>query len=249
MPALFPVLVLVLGLSAALASACRADDDIYLDASQHSIAVTTDFAGIDLLVFGSTLEPGDVIIAVRGPLRKETVWRREREGGVWINRAHAVIEDAPGFYWVGATGRLSEMADATELERLRLGLDHLRPRIATDDTAVTAPDYWQAFVRSRERQGTYGSADRAVQVVNRHLFRTTVHLPGALAMGAYTIEAYRLQDGRVTATAIAPLVVTQAGFSARLARFARQQSAAYALAAIIAAIVSGWGAAAAFRRV
>ena len=250
MPALLPILGLFLGLSALFASSSSsyAADDIYLDASQHSIAITTDFSGSDLLVFGSTAGPGDIVIVVRGPTQKETIWRRERNGGIWVNRSRAVIEDAPGFYWIGATGRLADTADPTELERLRLGLNHLQPRINADDAEASKADYWQAFLRAHERQNTYGAADRSVQLINGHLFRTTVHLPTALVMGAYTVEAYHLQNGRVIASATTPLVVTKAGFSARLARFAHQQSAAYAVTAILSAIGAGWLAAAAFRR-
>jgi uncharacterized protein (TIGR02186 family) len=248
MPVLILLLALTLGLSVGFSSSANADDDIYLDTSQHSVAVTTDFAGTDLLVFGSTAAPCDVVVVVRGPAEAEKVWRREREGGIWINRASATIENAPSFYWIGSTRRLDDVIEPGELDRRGFGVVHLRPRILTTDTEAGSADYWQALVRSRERLGTYGADDRGVQVINGHLFRTTLHLPAALPMGAYTIEAYRIQDGRVTASAVAPLVVTKAGFSARLARFARQQSTAYAAAAIAAAIAAGWVAATAFRR-
>lgn len=244
MPALLALLFALF-----LTAAARADDGILVDTAQHSIAVTTDFAGADLFVFGAVAGDGDVVVAVRGPSQPETVWRREREAGVWVNRGRATVDGVPRLFWISATRPLEGLTDASERERLKLGLDHLQPRITTDDDSTPPSAFWQALVRERLRQGTYAADDGKVQLYAGQLYRARVHLPASLPMGSYSIEAYRIQQGRVTASATTALVVSKAGFNARLAHFAKQQSVAYAVAAILSAVIAGWLAAAAFRRV
>ena len=46
------------------------------DLSQHLVAITTGFAGTDVLLFGATEGEGEVVVIVRGPDRPVTMHRK-----------------------------------------------------------------------------------------------------------------------------------------------------------------------------
>jgi hypothetical protein len=69
-----------------VATAPARAQDLVADLSSHLIAVTTGFSGTSLLLFGATQGEGDVVVVVRGPDKPETVRRKRRTLGIWVNR-------------------------------------------------------------------------------------------------------------------------------------------------------------------
>ncbi len=63
--------------------------------SNDLVAITTGFAGTDVLLFGATEGEGDVVVIVRGPDRPVVMHRKSRVLGVWINTAKMTFARAP----------------------------------------------------------------------------------------------------------------------------------------------------------
>ena len=78
---------IVLGLAGAAATAPALAKDLSVALSQTVVAITTQFTGAELLLFGAKQGPGDIIVVVRGPLRDQIVRRKDKVSGIWINRA------------------------------------------------------------------------------------------------------------------------------------------------------------------
>ena len=81
--AVVAIMLAVAGLGAARA----AQAPLVADLSEHLVAITTGFAGADVLLFGATDAEGDVVVVVRGPSQPVTLHRKGRVLGIWANTA------------------------------------------------------------------------------------------------------------------------------------------------------------------
>jgi uncharacterized protein (TIGR02186 family) len=231
----------------------RAAEPLVADLSHHLVAITTGFAGTDVLLFGAIEEMpagrgGDVVVVVRGPSRDETVRRKARTGGIWINSGTAAVSGAPSFYRVAATRPLETIASASVLARHQIGLEHLQLSVAEDDGGAPPDQYRQALVRLMQRRGLYGEGVQDVGFLGHRLFRTDLHFPATVPVGTYLVEVYLVVGGEVVSAQTTPLVVSKIGLGAEVYDFAHQRAAAYGIIAVALAAAAGWLAAVAFRK-
>jgi len=229
------------------ADAARAAEALVVDLSNDEIAITTGFAGRDLLLFGAKPAGGNVVVVIRGPARDELVRRRERMVGMWVNGAALIFRGLPAFYHVASTGKLESVAPKALLEERRIGMERLALTAATDVTVAASLPYRQALVRNKTRQGLYGYAPGGIKVIGDRLFRTTVTFPANVPTGPYRVEVYLFDDGREIERRETTLIVRKVGLEASVFNFAHQQSALYGAIAIMIALGFGWLAGAMFR--
>lgn len=248
-------LIRVLALLALLLppASVHAAEPLVADLSKHLVAITTGFAGTDVLLFGAVEEvPGahgaDVVVVVRGPNRGEIVRRKARTVGIWMNSGLAEVNDAPSFYRVAATKPLREIAPPAVLERHQIGLDSLALDIRPRDRKADARQYREALIRLKQSQGLYGDRVQDIGFLGNRLFRTDVHFPANVPVGTYLVEVYLIADGEVVSAQTTPLVISKIGLGADLYDFAHQQAAWYGIIAIVLAASAGWAAAVAFRK-
>ncbi|MDO8607672.1 MAG: TIGR02186 family protein [Phaeospirillum sp.] len=240
---------LLLALIAVLsAGPARAAEPLVADLSSHLVAITTGFVGTDVLLFGAIDGDGDVVVVVRGPQRPDTMRRKARAGGIWINSGSAQVDNAPAFYRVAATRPLDQVASATTLERHQIGLEHLTLDIRAKDAEADPAEYRKALLRLKQRQGLYGDKVQDIGMLSQRLFRTDVHFPANVPVGTYMVEVYLIAGGLVISAQTTPLVVSKVGLGADLYDFAHQQAAAYGIIAIALAAAAGWLAAVAFKK-
>jgi len=243
--ALLPLLVLA-GLVARPAEA----QDLVADLSDHLIAITTDFTGTEVVLFGAIAEPGAVAVTVRGPADRVLVRRKSRVAGIWINTQSVAFEEVPSFYWSATSQPLDILADPAVLERHAIGLDNLRLAPADPEAASQAEvaEFRRALVRRKQDLGTYAATEARVSFLGERLFRVTIPFPANVPTGQYTVGVLLLRDGRVVAGQTTPLVVSKVGTGARVFAFAQRHGFAYGLLAVAIAVAAGWLASVAFRR-
>ncbi len=241
------LLLALLLLAAGLPGGARAQG-LVADVSDHLIAITTGFAGTDILVFGALEEPGDVVVVVRGPTRPVKVYRKSPVLGVWLNSAALTFPQAPSFYAVVASAPLEEIADVAERRRLQLGLSQLDLRAQSPVSANLLAEWSGALVRARAANGLYKDTGGRVILLGDRLFRASITLPTNVPVGTYLVEAYVFEKGIAVAAQTIPLVVSKVGFEADIFNFAQRQGALYGIVAIVIALVAGWVAHLLFRR-
>ena len=242
-------MLIALGTAFAASGIARAQP-LIADLSQHLVAITAGFTGADVVMFGATDGPGDVIVVVTGPPKPMIVRRKERFAGIWVNRDSMLFPDAPTFYGVAASRPIDEILAPNQLDRHQIGVDHIRllppnPEARRDDI----PEFREALVRARRRDGLYGGEPGKVAFLGEKLFRARMALPAKVATGTYRVQVFLVRDGQVVTVQTTPLLVGKIGFSADVFDFAHQLSAFYGLVAILIAAAAGWTAAAAFRRI
>ena len=226
-------------------------DTFIADLSDHLIAITTAFTGTNVLLFGVTNEPGvDVVAVVRGPLEEAIVRRKSRVGFVWLNTDEVRFGATPAYYALAASGPLDQIGLPRELQRHRIGFEHL-PIDVTDAGGIDGAAlgaFRLALVRAKQAKDLYPSEIGTVRFLGERLFRTTMAFPANVPPGNYAVEVFQLKGGRVVAAQQSALVVTKIGIEAELYDLSRQRPALYAAAAIALALAAGWSAGLIFRR-
>ena len=110
------ILLGLAGILPALAMAHAAErppsEEVVSDISTREIAIKSNFAGIEILIFGSidfsarsVPERGtyDVVVVIRAPGQALVARRKQRVAGIWVNGPGEIYPDVPGFYAVLST--------------------------------------------------------------------------------------------------------------------------------------------------
>ncbi|WP_341702665.1 TIGR02186 family protein [Ferrovibrio sp.] len=236
------------GRAAATRGPAPADAPLITDLSAHLIAITSSFTGTDLLLFGAIDEPGDIVVVVRGPTSAAVVRRKEPIAGLWLTRRSASFDGVPGFYVVTSSRPLAEIAPSTLLSRLQIGIDSLRFRFTGSGIIEDLPDFRDALIRQKRREGLYQQSVGDVDFLGPKLFRTAISFPATAPVGTYQAEVYLIRDERIIAAQSTPLFIDKQGFEQEVYEFSRAEPAVYGLIAVLVAMLSGWLAAVVFRK-
>ena len=257
-PAAARGLVFIAVLAVLLATPLRAQS-LIADLSEHLVAITTGFVGVDVLLFGAVQPPndpelagqppGDVVVVVRGPEGSQTLHRKAKVAGIWMNTASLTFGQVPSFYAVAASRPLEEIAEDTVLAANGIGLDHLDFDLPAAKASGPLRDEWrQGLIRAKQREGLYVPSVGQVSLIGDALFRSEVYFPTNVPTGVYQAQVFLFQDGQVVSAQVIPLSVSKVGLEAELFDFAHGQSGAYGLIAVILALVAGWVGHLIFRR-
>jgi uncharacterized protein (TIGR02186 family) len=221
------------------------------DLSHHLVAITTAFAGSDVLLFGTVGAPGrDVVVTVRGPLADTSVRRKTEIGFIWLNTQEVVYTQAPEFYAVASSAPLSAIADPAELARNQIGTEHLALKAISIEGVGDRhePVFRAALIRRKEQAGLYAGQVGRVLFIGGDLFRTTLQFPANVPPGNYEVRVFELEEGFVVAAQASSLIVSKVGLEADLYDIAHRLPLLYAAAAIVLAVFAGWSAAVIFKR-
>lgn len=232
------------------ASAVAQEAPLVADVSEHMVAITSDFTGKDVLLFGAIDAPGDIVVVVKGPPGPVAVHKKNRVGPIWINTQNIRFEDIPSFYQAATTRPADEFVSEALAARYQVGLDNLR--LEPDAAGVAAEqiaDFRAALTRLKIDSGHYQPEIGAVTMMSDRLFRTNLHFPANAPTGTYIVEVYLFRDGQVASAVIVPFIISKLGVGADITEFAKNFGWIYGLISIALAVGAGWGASAVFRRV
>jgi uncharacterized protein (TIGR02186 family) len=235
--------------------------------TQATVRVSSTFQGARIVIYGAVFNPGvrplDVVVVVRGPAQPVRIVRKTRVAGMWINSRPVLFIGAPGFYMASSTHELEQIAGFSALQRLGLGVDHLRidapdenrieTRYGVPDVVVNrlAGDYldWRsAVIRLKERSKLYDVDPSGVRFVDPGLFRAEVSLPTHAPTGRYRADVLLFQDGTPVSTRELTLTVKRVGIEREVYSFAHRAPWSYGIVSVAIALISGWLAARLFRR-
>jgi len=247
--ALFPLLLLA-GLTLAVAASAR--ERIVAGLSQNRIAITANFDGSELLVFGAVQRfapPSDsgplgVIVTITGPSLPVTVWRKRRIGGIWMNAEGVAVDKAPSFYAVATSAPLSRMLTGPEDHRYGISAERRIRAISAPEGVEDTSDHIDALLRLREASGLYQTLENAVELDEDTLFRTRIELPANLVEGDYQARIFLMRDQTVIDSETSLVSVRKVGLERRIFVLAHEQPLLYGLLSVFLAVAAGWGAAA-----
>jgi len=225
-----------------------AQQPIVADLSNHLVAITTGFAGAEVLLFGATDAEGDVVVVVRGPSTKMTLHRKSRVLGVWVNTARMEFERVPGYYALATSRPLEDIARPSVQKLERLGVEHIvkLPRAVASENL--RKEWESALIRNQQRKGLYAIDIEPVVFLGNRLFRTRIKLPATVPTGTYQVQVLLLREGRVVSAQTTPLIVSKIGLEAEVFLFAHNEAAWYGIFAIVLAVMAGWAGHALFKK-
>ncbi|TCO73892.1 TIGR02186 family protein [Rhodovulum euryhalinum] len=227
--------------------------------SQTRVAITTNFAGSEILIFGAVKREAPlpdgalhVVVTVAGPSMPVTVRRKERRLGIWVNTEAVGIGAAPSFYAVAATAPLSEALteDQDTLHKVSIprAIRAVGPAGAADE-ASEVDSFVEALIRIRSRKGLYQDLPGAVALSEDTLFSTSIALPANLTEGDYRTRIFLTREGEVIDAFETAIGVRKVGLERWVFLLAHDQPLIYGILSLAVAIAAGWGASAVFRLV
>ena len=221
------------------------------DLSLDEVAITTDFNGESLLLFGavSAEQQSDIVVVFKGPSVPVASRRKELVSGIWMNRQTVVWQNAPSFYHIFSNRPLDEVLSAGQQKTLRIGAANLGLR--TSDVRLNAEDMtvWRdALARNMTARGLWQINDEQVSIIRGALFRTPVELPANIVPGEYEVRVLHVRDDQLIAEDTTYISVAKAGVGAMIYALAHDYSIFYGVFAVCFAVFAGWLAAAAFRK-
>ncbi len=221
------------------------------DLSHRLIAITTAFAGTEVLLFGALEEPGsEVVVLVKGPAVDRTVRRKSRIGPLWLNTREMTFKAVPSYLALAASQPLERLVPPAERARYQLGAEFvpLEPVGAAGRSEAEIAAFRSALIRNQQRQGLWAADVGKVTFLGERLFRTTLAFPANVPPGIYQVQVLEVRDGVVTSAQSSALAISKVGLEADLSNFARHQPALYGSSAILIALAAGWGANLLFER-
>jgi uncharacterized protein (TIGR02186 family) len=223
--------------------------ELIVDLSQPRVSITSAFQGESLLLFGMFDPPGEIVVVVQGPAARETVLRKERFLGLWLNTGRQQFDDVPAYYFIAASAplqRLLARGAGGEILSLEDRLSTIRP--VRPRSPARLAEFRQGLVEVKRREDLYPANFGHVTVQASRLFRAELPFPSRLPEGVYDVRTYLLRDGKIVAAVSRPLPVGKVGFSAQLAGWSADDGPLYGAAAIALALVLGWLGGAVLRR-
>jgi uncharacterized protein (TIGR02186 family) len=251
---LFALALLVFGVESAAA------ERLVVSLSNHRVAVTSNFVGEELVLFG-TIEPEpatsalrppyDLVVTVTGPRQTIRTRRKQRILGIWVNADSREFVRVPAYLAVLSNRPVNDVANPDTLRRLQIGLDNfLLPQRIGSDFADTVRDdpFRRSFVRLQTQQGLYRESATAVTFLTPTVFRAAVPMPAAVPTGSYGVEVELFTRGTLVARTNSALDVIKTGFEQYVADAARDYGLLYGMATALMALLIGWFASLVFAR-
>lgn len=224
--------------------------ELIVDLSRPRVSITSAFQGESILLFGMFDPPGEIVVVVVGPPARETVLRKQRVLGLWLNTGRQAFDDVPAYYSIAASQplqRLLARSAGGEILSLEDRLQSVRSVGQRDHDDLIK--FRLGLVEVKRREGLYPAAIGQVTIQANRLFRVELPFPSRLPEGIYEVRTYLLREGNIVAAVSRPLPVGKVGFSAQLAGWADTDGPLYGLGAIIMALLVGWIGGAVMRRI
>jgi uncharacterized protein (TIGR02186 family) len=251
---------LVLTLLIVMLTGPAAAERLVVSLSSHRVAITSNFIGEELVLFG-TVEPDgarsalrssyDLIVTVTGPHQTLRTRRKQRVLGIWVNVDSREFVRAPSYLAILSNKPVNEITSPETLRRLQVGLNNmlLPQQIGPDigDTVRNDP-FRLAFVRLQAQQGLYSEISTAVTFLTPTVFRAAIPLPADVPTGNYAINVQLYADGLLVARTNSALEVIKVGFEQYVADAARDHGLLYGLATMLMALFTGWFASVVLKR-
>ncbi|MBS0564112.1 MAG: TIGR02186 family protein [Proteobacteria bacterium] len=234
-----------------------ADEQVVPGLSEDRIAITANFSGSTLLIYGAVKReapppatgPLDVIITVQGPSSPVTVRRKARVAGIWVNTDAVTIDSAPSFYAIATTRPLADILSDTEDLRHRISIERAIRSVGAPERIADAQTFTDALIRLREKTGMYSTQEGTVRLAQDTLFRTDIKLPANLVEGVYKTRMFLVRGKKVVGLDERSIYVRKVGLERWMYYTAHHRRALYGALSLVLAAFAGWAASEAFRLV
>lgn len=226
------------------------EESIQIGLSTNRVAITADFDGADLTIFGS-LENADplvarqgrydVIVVLEGPPREVVVRQKNRVLGVWINTQSETFVNVPVSYSVATTRQPQDITDPASYKRLSLGADnlHIEP-LDRGGNPVTLEEFKKGLRDRKSAAGLFSMRVGGVEFLSQSLFRALLPLSASVPVGTHKARAFLFKNGVFIKESSTQLSIVKSGFEQTIYRFSTDHGPTYGIVAVLLAMLTGW---------
>jgi hypothetical protein len=214
-----------------------------LTVSPATVQIGAFFHGKTVKVSGTMPAGAQAVLEVVGASTEETLLRKGRRGGLWMNVGKIMVHDAPSLYLVMSTAK--ELLTAAK-PSATWGYEALKQRITFTGRIEPAErqEFLGQFLQLKESEHIYATQPGALKVGaaagGGSPVTGTFSLPTITKPGTYKVCLSVIENGKVVSNTCTDLRVVMVGFPALLASLAYQHGAAYGVLAVVIAIVTGF---------
>lgn len=226
------------------------------DLSSHSIKITSEFSGTELLIFGAierNIPQGDgghgvvvegadydIIVVVQSERHDMIIRRKEQMGPIWANKEFRTIKNVQGYYAITSTRPLDLILPPEQLRDIAAGMKQLKVEFLEGATPEERKDFRAGFIRNMKAKKLYTQQEGTISILEGILFRAILEFPANMPVGDYQVDVHLIRDGEVLLSVKSPLEVGKAGLERIIYKFAHEYPAYYGIMAIIVALFAGW---------
>ena len=118
------------------------------------------------------------------------------------------------------------------------------------DENTNEPEYQKALGKSLIEEGLLSENNNSVEIFNKSLFKVVFDVPAVTPTGIYTAQTYLIgKNGKLIAEWENKIKVSKEGLAEELYEFSRNKSLFYGIFAALGALIAGFLASEAFRRI
>ena len=233
------------------AAGAELPERIEIGLSTETIAITSDFSGVELTIFGAVdnIDPliqrqgrYDVAVILEGPTSNLVTRRKERVVGIWMNVDSQAFINVPESFLIASTRPSQDMTDLGTMARLSLGVEQIRLRSYEPDPVDEEDvlDFTRALRRLKQEGNLYQEFPAGVRFISQSLFRAQLRLPANVPLGRHTARAYLFRQGVLVAQTQSTLDIRKAGAEFQIYEAAQNRSFLYGMASVALAFLVGW---------
>ena len=215
------------------------------DLSVTKIDIDHNFSGLDILLFGTRKEDGEIIVVVKGPKKNYIIRKKEQIFGMWLNKDAVKIDDTYSFYHSFTSAPLTEV-DFDVLSQLEIGLENIKPNFPYDITfdeyqnnMPTKLAFFDAFKKLQIKNSSFSDTQPDVYFWGDSLFRTVIPFPKNIKGGIYNVGVYLVDAGVVHSFQSFPIKVQKVGFEELVYDKAHNDKWLYAFICVFTAFIAG----------
>ncbi|WP_420959381.1 TIGR02186 family protein [Brucella sp. IR073] len=225
-------------------------ETIEIGLSTETIAITSNFRGTDLTIFGAldNADPlvrrhgrYDIIVVLQGPDRDLVIRKKSRYLGVWVNAESQTFLGVPLSYSLASTRSLQDIAEPKVYQQLSIGVDNFHlAAVASENPPEDIRQFDQQLREMKTRDGLYTQRVGGVEFISPTLFRATLSLPANVPVGRHKARALLFRNGTFLREADTSLQIIKAGLEYRIYDAAQNHGFLYGLFAVFLAVFTGW---------
>jgi hypothetical protein len=214
-----------------------------LTLSPATVKIGVFFNGEKVSVLGALPAGTEAVLEVVGTSAEETLMRKGRRGGLWMNVGKIMVQNAPSLYLVLSTAKPLLNTPPPEAT---WGYAALEKRLTFSGRIepTERPEFLKQFIQLKEEEHFYASLPGALKVEPASGGETPIKgrflLPTITKPGTYKVSLSVIQAGKVVSSTSTDLKVEMVGFPAVLASLAYSHGATYGVLAVVIAIVTGF---------
>ena len=223
--------------------------EAYFDISENNIKIETNFIGKEVIIFGILNDDQETIMTIKGPEKNALIQKKERILGFWFNTKKITYNQIPSIFFIASSNEIEDILPTSTIIKEELSFDYLLENKTSQRNFISdiSLDTWMSnFVRIKKNKNLFKEYE--IEKIDNKLFQTRIFFPAKSIPGEYKVNVYQIKDNLILNNKEKVITLKKSGIGNQIYNFAHNNAAAYGLFTIIFAVLSGFLAAALFRR-